>query len=771
MAKNKILWSLFSTMLITNSHCVDAASPPSIVEGVIDQQQYKQLAQVQNISETEVRQQSFEKAIKLAREQQFPEALSTLRWLHETEPANQNITFDYVTVLHWSGNEEAAIKLYEQLPVARIPDYVRHNMVDAYYKIGDYDKARSTLYSLANRENQQNKLREAEILMHLGEQSKSQAIYEELIRRDSKDVEIYLSRGAMAISVADYRQAVWSLEQALRLIPQIPENKMRIRQIKADLAIGYINLRQSARAIPLLVPYVNSKTASNSMQGNYIVALKEMGKNQLVTTEGKRLWPDYTKAPLFALRAVAECYIQLKKNSKAIELYQQMIAMTPDDVIDQSSLAFHLMLEGKLIQGLEAYNQLMTKHPETVTLAVKDATSFLSTEKYVIGKSLFELVIHHFPSEALYRRQYADVLAKNYLYKSAYNQYASISQTADFQVIGLTGMTKMALVLDDYKTAQLTLDTLKKKYGSSKAVAAVDTQYNEHPHWRVDDYFTFNTSYKNKQTRDWNTTAEQYIKGNYWLLAGYGSTRLDDLGNNVHQVTNSRSIGVRYNDLNQKTELWYSQNDNGTSFDTFRLSSEHNITDQLGIKVGVSRSPVADARAFNPVNGSPISSNNYDVTLSKNLSKRESISLACNRSLYTDGNQSRGYSLDHNYTLYSKGDNALTRKLYWNRAWFGRQNLVYESPSLRESVGSEWIVRHNVVQGYWQGKFTANWDRDYPDSLAFNPYARLEYYHDFSPRQSIRIGTEYGLRSNSALGKGGFKYSYRQYDALFTVTW
>ena len=192
----------------------------------------------------------------------------------------------------------------------------------------------------------------------------------------------------------------------------------------------------------------------------------------------------------------------------------------------------------------------------------------------------------------------------------------------------------------------------------------------------------------------------------------------------------------------------------------------------MSVKLEVSRLPVDDVQALSPVYGGPILTNNYGITVSNILSKQENVALTMNRSLYTDGNQYSGYSLNDNYTLYTKGDDNLLRNLYWNRAWFKLQDLVYESPSLRESVGAGWTLRHNVVHGYWQGQFVANWDRDYPDGLEFNPYVRLEYYHDFTPRQSVRVGVEYGLRSGSPLfGKGGYQYSYRQCDALYTITW
>ena len=376
------------------------------------QVQHQQLAKVQNISETQQRQQSHKQAIQLARKQQFPEALSTLRWLHETEHGDQSITFDYVTVLHWSGHQQEAIQLYEQLPSVQIPDYVRKNIADAYYNIGDYSKALATVRLLSDRDNRKNKLQEAELLMRLGDNYTGQAIYEQLLSLDPKDVDVYLRRAAVTASLNDYRQATWNLEQALRLIPQVPDNEMRIRQIKADLAIGYIKLRQSARAIPLLVPYINNKTATDSMQGNYINALKDMGKYRLTTTEAARIWPDYTKAPLFGLRAVAESYIKLKETSKAIGVYRQMVALAPDDVTDQNRLAFNLMLEGKLIQGLEVYNQLIMKDPKQAVVAVNDAISFLATTQYVVGKSLFELVVSRCPNDPLYRRQYADALAE-----------------------------------------------------------------------------------------------------------------------------------------------------------------------------------------------------------------------------------------------------------------------------------------------------------------------------------------------------------------------
>ena len=81
-------------------------------------------------------------AASLARNQQYPEALSLLTSLRQRDPANLDYTRDYLAVLDWQGGHDAEVTdLYKTLPAADEPDYVMAATAHAYRNQKQYDLA------------------------------------------------------------------------------------------------------------------------------------------------------------------------------------------------------------------------------------------------------------------------------------------------------------------------------------------------------------------------------------------------------------------------------------------------------------------------------------------------------------------------------------------------------------------------------------------------------------------------------------------------------
>ena len=157
-------------------------------------------------------------------------------------------------------------------------------------------------------------------------------------------------------------------------------------------------------------------------------------------------------------------------------------------------LAFALMLDGKMLQSLSTYDALLSESPANGEKVASDAKLFIATEHYTAGKSLFEMLIARFPDQVDFRRQYADSLAAKKLYRSAYRQYQAIAGLPSAEVVGLSGMARMALALDDYPQARAALDTLTEKYGRSSAVAAISSAYTDRQHGEINTSFIFNNN-------------------------------------------------------------------------------------------------------------------------------------------------------------------------------------------------------------------------------------------------------------------------------------
>ena len=338
-------------------------------------------------------------------------------------------------------------------------------------------------------------------------------------------------------------------------------------------------------------------------------------------------------------------------------------------------------------------------------------------------------------------------------------------------------MARMALALEDYPRARQALDALTAKYGRSSAVAAISSSFDDRRRGELDTSFTINNNSDQlvsgdvQTTATWQTTAEQNLAGRYWFLAGVARTRIDDFTVGQHVILNTESAGVRYKDFRNNISLWLDQNSAVSRFNGFRLSIDNNLSDQTVLNVSLNNTPLLDIQTLNPANGGPILGRSYAMTLTRLPSTKETASIGLTRTFFNDGNQFAGYSLNHSYILYKDPDRTITRIAYWNRGSFSDQNVSYASPTIRESLGAGWVLRRGNATGYGEGRFVFNWARDYPDHLGFQPYARLEYGHDFSPATSFVAGLEYGTRSTSLIGAGGPSYGYRQVDVSYRCKW
>ncbi|MEG6584897.1 tetratricopeptide repeat protein [Dendrosporobacter sp. 1207_IL3150] len=760
--KNMFLFAMFSAMLA-------ASILPAQASEILADSNTKASISQHLPEEYAARTSLHEQAVSLARNQRYVESLVILRELYTQDPTDFKVAYDYITVLNWSGNNNSAILIYESLPPLSVPDFVLRSVGGAYFQLGSYQKALDIFALLTSKGDSEARLWHAECLMLLGHQESAQAIYNELLLENPNDSNIFLSRASVFNRLKEHRLAAAEFENALKYLP--PEtNSNRLLDINDAFSAALINMGSTDRALKIIKPYIDNKTANSSMQGNYIYALRVRGQFELAVKEAERLWSDYNSAPLFGLRALAESHIQLKQLSQATQVYRYILTRQPQDDGAQFGLAYARLLQGERAEGLSLYDSLLDRHVSHSSIAANDANTLLSNHHYQSGKALFELVIEHNPLNSSYLEQYAALLRSNGQPRAAYEQYKKLSETAPNPTVGLSGMFRTALAVEDYQLAKSAIDNLIAEAPNSANSLAFSGLYKSKKSGEAEIRYGYNDSHKQLQSSYWDITGEQYIGSNYWLFSGINRTRLSDLSTNEHQTINTKSLGLSYNDINKELSFMYSNNGLNGSSGSYSLNTELHLTDHANLSFGVSRAPVFDVQALSANDGGPIMANSYNIDYFRILSPREDYSIGLGRSLLTDGNQSNSFNLNHTYTLFDKNDRALNRLVYWNRAYFKNQDVVYESPSLRESLGIGYVYKYSLPTSYLLSRLMLNWEHDEPEPLAFSPYARLEYGKDFSPNHSIVLGLEYGLHSDDASGSN-LRYSYRQIDGLYRFSW
>ncbi|MCX7781806.1 MAG: tetratricopeptide repeat protein, partial [Negativicutes bacterium] len=643
------------------------------------------------------------------------------------------------------------------------------NIAGAYYQTGQYTKALKLYQPLASAGDRQAKLKLAEIQFKIGDRQAADRLFSELIAENPRDFEVLVARGALYAGLGNHRLALQDYEKALRLVSVASISENAVRDLHDRLAAAYINLGHNEQAISLLQSYINTNTASLSMQGNYILALRGSGQYRLAIAEGNRLWPGFASGPLFGLRAIAESYVQLNNNTKAVEVYNHILSRSPEDVDARFGLAFSQMLEGRIIEGLGVYEKLIAENPQRKSIALHDADMMLATNRFLAGKALYDHLLRRFPDNSM-RQRYAEALARHRHNRAAFKQYTILAQSPESEYVGLAGQVKTSLALQDYRQARIAYEALSAKYGRSSAVAVLSEIYLNRPQGDLYNSFVYNTSHKNLRTQAWQSSAEQNIADNYWLSVVKGRTRLDDFSTpQEYRILNSTGVGLSYQDINGSISLRTAHIAGGNSLATYALTTERRLTDQTTLSLAYGKDVLLDVQALNSADGS-IMTRTFGLRLARELSPKESFNLSLNRTVYSDENRSTAFSLEHNYLLYDRNNRALSRSLYWNRSYFHRESPLYESPSLRESLGASWLLRRSFANSYWQTRLTANWAHDLPDSLTFEPYLRCEWGRDFSASHALAIGAEYGLRSQSIFGSG-LKYGYHQLDFVYRIRW
>jgi len=85
-----------------------------------------------------------QKAVELARQQAYPEAINRFHDLYSQHPDDVTLTRDYLATLDWQGgNDEQVIALFKTLPAGEQPDYVLEAVGHAYRNLRQFEAAQA----------------------------------------------------------------------------------------------------------------------------------------------------------------------------------------------------------------------------------------------------------------------------------------------------------------------------------------------------------------------------------------------------------------------------------------------------------------------------------------------------------------------------------------------------------------------------------------------------------------------------------------------------
>lgn len=723
----------------------------------------------------EERSKQREQAVADARSGMYDKALLVLAQLYDSDKRDMATAYDYMTVLNWAGKYEQTIKIYEDGHYSKAPDYVKMNVAGAYYRLDLLNKVEEIILPLVKDDNKEASLLLAQTYLKLNRIKKADDIYNELIIKYPNDMDIYLNRAQTSISVANWSRAVRDWTDVLNLYEKNPDNeKITKQQILDNLSASYIRIKRFKEAAHILKPYVENKTASASMVGNYITTLNNTDSGRQVEKIYYDFFQSYDKVSAFVTRELANSYIKTKEYRKAVDVYEYLVSSADVDIDDRFNLAYYACLSGvDKYKGMQSYRDILSQKEASKYTAriLSQAQDFLRKGYYNTAKEVYYELINY---DKRFHNIYAGDLVKERQYQSALHEYYAMTKDEDLKKSGVEGIVQTSVLLKDYKTAEERLKQLNNKFKNISYDKAKGSFINKQ--LGEVDFNVFNYSdYDDSNETDVNVFVKQYIEGGFWIEGLVGKSYIKDVEDNDTTVLNTKRIGIRYTARKWDTLLAWdmfgidSDDRNGLYFDTlFRP------TDRQSVNFIYNHAPVYDVDALDYKDGS-IFGDNYVLRYIYDLNTRESYYLELRKSDYSDDNKKYGWEIGQQYNIYNekeKKGRTLDRSIFWSRDRYSNQEVPYTSPKLSENIGAEWKwgldLGNDDTLYYVLG---TNWKRDYPDELAFSPYIGIEYNKYIGNYNFYSISASYGWRTQSWLGEGDWDYDNKQITFSYNITW
>ena len=714
-------------------------------------------------------------AVLDARAGLYDKSLLVLKSLYASNKNEVLIAYDYMTVLNWAGKYEQAIKIYEDGQYGEAPDYVKMNIAGAYYRLNLLDKVADIIIPLVENDNKEASLLLAQTYLRLDRIKEADDVYNELIIKYPDDMDIYLNRAQAAIAAANWSRAARDWTDVLNLYEKNPDDeKITKQQILDNLSASYIRIRRFKEAAQLLKPYVENKTASASMVGNYITALNNTDLSRQAEKIYYDFFPSYDKAPAFVTRELANSYIKTAEYKKAVNVYEYLVSSADVDIDDRFNLAYYACLSGvDKHEGLQSYREILSRKDAAKYTAriLSQAQDFLRQGYYNTAKDVYYELINY---DKRFHNIYAGDLVKERQYQSALHEYYAMTKDADLKKSGVEGIVQTSVLLKDYKTAEERLKQLDNEFKNISYDKAKGSFTNKQ--MGEVDFNVFNYSdHDDSDETDVNVFVKQYVDNGFWIEGSVGKSYIKDEEDSDTTILDTNRVGIRYTARKWDTLLAWSMFgiDSGDKNGLY-INTLFRPTDRQSVNFIYGYEPVCDVDALDYEDGS-IFGDNYILRYVYDLNTRESYYLELRKSNYTDDNKRYGWEIGQQYNIYNekeKKGRTLDRTLFWSRDRYSNQDVPYTSPKLSENIGSEWKwgldLGNDDTLYYILG---ANWKRDYPDELAFAPYVGIEYNKYIGDRNFYSISAGYGWQTQDRWGKGSWDYDNKQISFSYNITW
>ena len=487
-----------------------------------------------------------DEAVRIAREGRLPEAVSRLEELHRSDPRNEDILWDLLTVLHWAGEDRRVLELSERLDPATLPLFVGEAAARSARNLGEYERAAALYRSLRGRYpgSWTSGLGLALTLSDAGRSDQGLALIRDLSAAfpDNPDLllgaaVIHHRRGAqvevldlcdrvaslrpgdreavrlrvlalaglgapfVALEQADKDPAVLSEEEQRRLRGDrsalavqwgpLPFPPSQERFAATDRALAF--LRQDLDALPQDDP------ARVRARFDRMIALRDRAWTEEVVAEHREL-ESRENLPPYLLKAAADAHLHERRPEEAAALYRQTLEGSPHDFEARLGL-FHALIESeKFDEAFAEIDALAADEPvwrwgeglrdprENRRKEAADSTAAMARAYAGFlpqAQQLLEPMVEAAPFNSHLREKLAAVYRWRGWPERALEEYR-IAQAQDPDNLQLRiGLAAVLLDLKEYESAEPLIRELRRNYPENLQIADLAARWDRYGKWQL----------------------------------------------------------------------------------------------------------------------------------------------------------------------------------------------------------------------------------------------------------------------------------------------
>lgn len=676
-----------------------------------------------------------QQAVALARQNQFDKALPMFQQLLQEGDRDPLFWGDYLTVLSWKGDYAQMVSLadaYFPDGVGTLPDYALLPMAKAYTYVGRIDDG-NKLYALLGEKNSGSGDKEADLLVE-------QAL-DAMNRKDYVEAEGYFSRAKTLLA----------------------GRKNGARDLDARRAALYIRSGEAGRAVRILKPYADSRTATPHMFSDYLAALRGDNQAKQAVKAFHAYGKDWSGLPSYGLETMGDLYLRAGDFGRAHEIYGTILSRGDTLPYVQLGDAYACAMLGKEKRALSLYQQVLSESkysPRMENAAAADGAAYLQSGKLTMARKTFGLLGKNPEEKEQYQLQYGKALVgangdlnssrlnfrrdmllggRDYTYEARkVLEPLTRSKNPDVALSARTALVKNTLNEGRYASAEKQLDGLFQSDNDAPEVLATAAENDTRLEHSAGTYYSSRLDNKRNHESDVGVNYGQYLGDNLSLDAGWEYRRLQD--GRLHASYHQESAGLswKYARGEMGAAYAYFGSDWKNGYNAY-VNYDFNDVTSAGFSLG--RRPHDAAGAVNR----HITEDYKSISLDSLISDRLKLSLGYEWADLSDDNRYWGMSLSGNYGLSQKHNYYDSLPFVFGRSHYRRRSDYYDSPGRSNYYGLGWRRQWNIdsKERYWAWTNMLGGGHDDNEREGFSPSTRLELIQDLPKNQRLRAAAQY----------------------------